>query len=129
MARSFSKRLGTVDHEARMHFDGDLHSVIGGELGALDPIRRDHFVPLPAQHFQIFRRPWAGHPVGIFRGRRIAGASAEIDHHGHAQFFGQQNGLAVHFAVVARVIGIRMQRISVAAQGADGESLDRSVVS
>ena len=32
MARSFSMRLRAVDDEAGMHFDGDLHAVILGEL-------------------------------------------------------------------------------------------------
>src|ERR1035438_1255134 len=66
-------RLRTVNHEPRMHFDSDLHSVIGRKLRVLGPIRRNHLVPLPIQHLQIFRRPWARHPVWSRGMRRIAG--------------------------------------------------------
>src|SRR5208282_4745116 len=38
-------RLRTIDYEAGMHFDGDLHAMIRGELRVLDPIGRDDFVP------------------------------------------------------------------------------------
>ena len=42
-------RLRAIDDEPGMHFDGDLHAVVGGELRVLDPIGRDHFVPLPVE--------------------------------------------------------------------------------
>jgi hypothetical protein len=116
-------RLRAIDDEAGVHFNGDLHAVIFGELGVLDPVRRDHFVPLPGEHFQIVRRPGAGDPVGIFRGRRIAGATAEIHHHGDTEFFGQPDGPLAHVLVAFRLQLGGVQRVAVATQRADGDSV------
>ena len=116
-------RLGTVDHEARMHLDGDLDAVIGGELRVLRPIGRHHFVPLPLENLEIVGRPRAGDPVGPFGVRRIARAAAEIDHHRHAELLRQQDRLPAGFLVVLRALLVGMQRIAVAAQRADAEAV------
>jgi len=112
-----------VDHEPRMHLDGDFDAVIGGELRLPDPIGRHHLLPLPLEDLEVIRRPRAGHPIGPFRLRGIARTAAEIHHHRHAQLLRQPDGFAAHLLVVFGVRPIRMQRIPVAAQCADGEPL------
>jgi len=58
-----------------MHFDRDLHAVVGGELRVLNPIGRDYFVPLPVQDLVIVGTSRARDPVGSGGVERIAGAS------------------------------------------------------
>ncbi len=116
-------RLRVVDDEPGMHFDGDLHAMVGGELCVFDPVGRDHFAPLPVEHLQVIGRPGAGHPVGSSGMGRIAGASGEIDHHGDAELFGKQDGLAAYLAVVLRMSLIGMQRVAMTTQGADADSV------
>jgi type 1 glutamine amidotransferase len=115
--------LRIVDHESGVHFDGDLHAVIGSEAGVLDPVRRDHFVPLPIQHLQEVWRPGARHPVGGGGVGRIARTSGEVDHHRDAELLGQQYGLAGDFAIVLRMRLIRMERIPVTTQGTDADAV------
>ena len=61
----------------------------------------------------------------MLRLRRIAGAAGKIDHHRHAQLLRQPNGLAADVLIVPGAVAIRMQRIAVAAQRADGETVIR----
>src|SRR5258706_6797936 len=86
-------RLGAIDDEARMHFDGDLDAMIFSELRVPGPIRNYFLVPLPCQNIQILRWPWAGHPIRILGLVAIAGASREIDHNRHAELLSEQYGL------------------------------------
>ncbi len=116
-------RLRTVHDEARMHFDRDLHAVIFGEFGVLDPIRLDFFLPLPREDVEIFRRPRAGHPVRIFRLVGIAGAARKIDHDGHFQLFGKPDGELAGLGVSFGDGFIGMQRIAMRAERADGKSV------
>ena len=116
-------RLRVVDNESRMHFDGDLYAVVGGELCVFDPIGRYHFIPLPVEHLEVIWRPGAGHPVGGGGMGRIAGASREVDNYGNPKLFGKQDGLAAYLAVVLRMGLIRMQRVAVTTQGTDADSV------
>src|SRR5271156_7200776 len=102
-----------------MHFDSELHTVMLGEFGVLDPIRRDHFVPLPVENLQIFRRPRTGHPIGRSGARRITGATRKVNHHGYPKFFREKDRLAAHRSVLLCARLVRMQGVSVTAQGAD----------
>ena len=61
--------------------------------------------------------------LGAVALRRVAGASGEVDDDGDAQLFGQQDRLAADFAIVLGARRVGMQRIAVAAQGADGEAV------
>ena len=96
-----------------MHFDGDLHVVIGGELRVFDPIGSDDLAPLPVEDLEVIGRPRAGDPVGSGGMRRIAGASGEVDYHGDAQLLGEQDRLAAHLPVVLRPGFIGMQGVAV----------------
>ena len=106
-----------------MHFDGDLHAVVGGELAVLAPIGRDDFVPLPVEDFEVVGRPGAGDPVGSGRVRRVAGASGEVDDNGDAELFGEQDRFATDLAVFLGARRVGMQGVAVAAQGADGDAV------
>jgi hypothetical protein len=99
--------------------------MIGGELGLTDPVRLDDFLPLPLERVEILGRPRTGDPIGPLRTGRIARAAREIDHHRYAQLFGEADSLAAHFLVMLGVVPIRVQGVSVAAEGADGEALVR----
>src|SRR5277367_5668332 len=68
-------RLRTVDYESGMHFDRDLHTVIGGKFCMFYPIGRDYFGPLPVENFEVIGRPRAGDPVGSSGMKRIAGTA------------------------------------------------------
>src|SRR5271169_443009 len=115
----FEHRLRTIDHEPGMHFDGDLHAVISSELCVVDPIRCDYFAPLPVEDLEVIGRPGAGDPVGSSGRGRIAGASGEVDYHGDAELFGEQDGFAADLPVMLRTGFIRMQRVAVTTQSAD----------
>ena len=39
-------RFRIIDDEAGMHFDGDLHAVIGGELATLRPVGNRFLFPV-----------------------------------------------------------------------------------
>ena len=114
--------LRAIGDEAGMHFDGDLDAVILGELRVPGPIGRHLLLPLPIQSLQIFGRPRTGDPVRILGVVAIARAAGEIDHHGHAQLFGQAHGLAAGFLESFCEGRVRMQRISMTAQRADGKA-------
>src|SRR5260370_35262626 len=86
-------RLGTIDDEARMHFDGDLDAMIFSELRVPGPIRNYFLVPLPFQNIQIFRWLRAGHPIRILGLVAIARASSEIDHNWNPELLRHQYGL------------------------------------
>ena len=120
--------LRAVGHEAGMHFDGDLHAVIGGEFGLLDPVGRHLGFPLPLQDLQVVRRPGAGDPVGPLGFVAIARAAGKIDDHGNAQFLGQADGFAADVLIVLGALLIGVQRIAVAAQRADGEAVIRQLL-
>src|SRR5579864_3130205 len=49
-------RLRTVDNEARMHLDCNLHPVVSSKLRVLDPVGCDHLVPLPVKDRAEVRR-------------------------------------------------------------------------
>src|ERR1035438_8381123 len=51
--------------------------------------------------------------------------TAEIHHHLDAELLGQPDGLLADVLIVGRPVLIRMQRVAVAAQGADGDSVVR----
>ena len=116
------QRLRAIDDEAGMHLDRDLDAVIFRELRVPGPIGRDFLLPLPFEELPDIRAARAGDPVGILRAIAIAGASGKIDHHGHAEPLGQAYGLAAGFLKSFGEARVRMQRISVAAQRADGKA-------
>jgi hypothetical protein len=109
-----------VDDESWMHFDGDLHAMVGGEFSMLDPVGRHHFVPLPVENLEVVGRPGASDPVRSSRVRRVAGTAGEIHDHRDAEPFGEQDGLAAHFLVEFGAGFIGMQRVAVATERADG---------
>jgi len=94
--------------------------MLGGEFGPLLPVGDDYLVPLPGEDLLEMGRPGAGDPVGILRGVAVAGAAGEIDHHGHAEALGQQDGLAIDFPIDAGDLLVGVERVAMAAQGADG---------
>ena len=104
-----------------MHLDGNLHAMICSKLGALDPVGRDHLVPLPAEHVGIIGRPRTGDPVGRLCASMVSRATAEVDNDGYTEFFGKEDGLAVDVAVMMGSLRIGMQGIAVAAERADGD--------
>ena len=116
-------RFRAVNDEAGMHFDGDLHAVVGGEFAVLAPIGSDHFVPLPVEDFEVVGRPGTGDPVGSGRVRGVAGTSGEIDDNGDAELFGQQDRLATDLAVFLGARRVGMQRIAVTAERADRDAV------
>ncbi len=71
--------FGIIDHETRVHFDGDLHAMVFRKLSALRPVGNDFLLPLPFQDFLVVGRPGCGRPVGIFGIVRIAWAAGEVD--------------------------------------------------
>src|SRR5882762_7875630 len=50
-------RLRTINHEPRMHFDGDLDLMLRRKLCPFYPVWCYNFVPLPRQDIEIFGRP------------------------------------------------------------------------
>jgi len=106
-----------------MHFDRDLHAVIGGEFAVLLPVGRDLLVPLPCQQVKVFRRPRTRHPVRILRFVAVAGATGKIDHDRHFELFRQQHRLAAHILVFLRHCCVGVQGIAVRTQRADGKSI------
>ncbi len=118
----FQQGLRAVDDEAGVHLDGDLDAVIFGELRLPGPIGRNFLLPLPCEQLQIFGRPWTRDPVGILGVVAVAGAAGKINHHGHAELLGQAHGLPAGLLKGFRESRVRMQRISVTAQRADGKS-------
>ena len=119
--------LRAVGYEAGMHFDGDLNAVVGGEFGLLDPVGGDLGFPLPLQDLQVIRRPGTGDPVGPLGFVAVAGAAGKIDDHGDAQFLGQTDGFAAGFLIMPGALLVGVQRVAVAAQGADGEAVVRQL--
>src|ERR1700722_422684 len=117
--------LRVVDYKSRMHFNGDLYPVFGGELRVCDPIRRNHFTPLPVENLEVIGRPGAGDPVGSGGVERIAGAPREVHNHGNAKLLGEQDGLAAHVAVPLRPSFIGMQCVAVRTQGTDAGTVVR----
>ena len=116
-------RLGAVDNESRMHFDGDLYSVVRGEFCMLDPVGCDDFIPLPVKHFAEIRRPRARDPVRCGGVWRISRATGKIHCHGDSQLFGQKDGLTACLTMRLGDGLVRVQPIAVAAQSADGEAV------
>src|SRR5579864_418309 len=78
--------LGVIHHEAGMHLNGNFHTMVRGEFRVLDPIGRNHLVPLPVENFAVVRRPWAGDPVGGGSIRGIARTSGKVNDHRNAEF-------------------------------------------
>src|SRR6267143_4194004 len=65
------QRLRVVHHEIRVHFKPQaLHSMLARELRRFLPVRNDLLLPLPFQHFLIFRRPAVVDPVRLSVSRR-----------------------------------------------------------
>src|SRR5436190_21228887 len=102
-----------------MHFDSDLHPVIGSEFGVFDPVRGHHFVPLPVENHAILGRPGTRHPIGRDSVRRVPRASGKVDNYRNSQLFGEQNGLATYLTILTRACLVGMQWIAVTTQGAD----------
>ncbi len=122
-APQLQHRLGAVDDESGMHLDGDLDAVIGREPGALSSSTGDHLRPTASR--SVSRKSGGQGQVtqlGALALGRVAGAAAEVDHHRNAQRLGQQDRLAVHFPVLLGDRRVRVQRVAVAAQRADGEA-------
>src|SRR5579864_3472987 len=108
-------RLRTVDHEAGMHFDRNLYSMISGKLRMLDPVGCNYLVPLPIKDRAEVWRPRARDPVGRDSVGRIPGATGEVHHDGNAEFLGQQDGLAARLPMRLPEGLVRVQRIAVTA--------------
>jgi hypothetical protein len=106
-----------------MHFDGNLYAMVGGKFPMLNPIGRHHLVPLPVEDFEEVGRPWAGDPVGGGRVGRVARTAREIHHHGNAQLFSEQDGLAARLASQLGAGLVGMQRVAVATERADGRAV------
>ena len=117
------ERLAVVAHEAGVQLQGNLrHAVLPGEGDEALPVGDQHLIPLVVQNSQIVVRPGAGHPVGIFGFRAVPGAAGEAGDGVDAELFRQQHRLA-HIAVIALRQGlVRVDGVSVAGQGADGEA-------
>ncbi len=81
--------LGTIHDKAGMHLDGNLDAVILGEFAVFGPVRNHFFLPLPIEHFQVLRRPGAGHPVRELGVVAVAGTAGEINHYRDAQLGGK----------------------------------------
>jgi hypothetical protein len=103
-------------------------SMVRGEFALSGPVRRDFGFPLPFQDFKVVRGPWAGDPIRPLGTIAVSRAAGKIDDHRHAQFFGQQYGLAADRLIVLRALLIRVQRVAVAAQRADAEAAIRQFV-
>ena len=91
-------------------------------VGCGAPVGRDDLIPLPGEDLEIVRRPRTGDPVGCGGLGRVAGAAGEIDDDGDAEFFRQQDGLATDIAVVRGANRIRVERVAVATERADGDA-------
>ena len=105
-----------------MGFDRDGDAVIGGKRRGVGPIRNRLLVPLPLEHLEELRWPRCGDPVGMPGAIRIAGTSGERHHGRHLQFFGEAHRLPEQRVSVPGNDRIRVQRIAVAREGADGQA-------
>ncbi len=106
-----------------MHFDGDLHAMIGGKFSMLRPIGSYHFVPLPIEDLAVFRRPGTGNPIWADCARGVTRTAGEIHNHRDAQLLGQENSSPTCFAVLLGQGLVRVQRVAVTAQGAYAATL------
>src|SRR5579862_164479 len=102
-----------------MHFDRDLHAMIGGEAAVLFPERRDLLIPLPFENVEVLGGPRTGEPVREAGAVAIAGAAGEIDDYRDAEAFGKQDRLAAHLAMRLAGFAIGMQGVPVATERAD----------
>ena len=72
------QRFGIINAEAGVHFERNLlHAVLFCEFHGVFPIGNQHLVPLIVQNIEVFRRPRAGYPVGLFGIGISAGATGE----------------------------------------------------
>ena len=121
--RRSQHRFRIVSDKAGMHFDRDLHAMVRRELAMLLPVRSDL-----ASHCHLSRSRYSGGQgqvtqFGYLRFVAVAGTAGEIDHHRHAEPARQFHRLAAHFPMSLRDVAVGMQRVSVAAQRADGEAV------
>src|ERR1035438_2441716 len=78
-------RFRVVSHKAGMHFDRDLHAMIGREPAMLLPVGSDLAFPLPLEQLEVIGRPRASDPVRVPRFLAVTRAPGEVDHDRHAE--------------------------------------------
>ena len=112
------ERFRVVNHEARMHLEGDFaNATLFCELGCPRPIRENDLVPLVLQDLQEVRGPWAGYPIGGFVSRGAARAAAEINNGVHAQSLSQLQGFAKIGIIGSGTAFVRVDGIAGAVEG------------
>src|SRR5206468_2579598 len=72
---------------------------------------------------EILRWPWAGDPVRKAVGRGAAGATGEVHDGRDAQLLCEQDGSAAGLDGLLCKLLDRIERVAVAAKGADGEAV------
>src|SRR5437867_9106420 len=111
------QRHGVVHHETGMHLERQfMHSVIARELSGLLPVRNHSFLPLPVENLRILGRPAIGRPIGHGVGCIASRASRESDDDTNSQTFRQLHGAPEYLRVALRTLGVRMKRVTVAAE-------------
>ena len=114
------KRLRVVNAEARVHLEGDfLDSVLRREGRGLLPVGNQNLVPLPVENLRVVVRPRACDPVGVLRIGAVAGAAGEADYRVDAELLAHEDRVDEVVVVLFRDFLVRVDRIAVAAEGAD----------
>jgi len=114
-------RLRVVDHEARVHLDGDLHAVVAGELGVARPVGDDLALPLPVEDLREVVGPRARHPVGVLGVIRVPRAPREVDHDLDAQLLGEADRVLGRLLVGGRHLLAGVERVAVAGERREAE--------
>ena len=94
-----------------------------GELGALLPVRDHLLFPLPFQEVKVVGRPGRWRPTGILGVVGVAGTAGEVDDRFDAELLGQEDGLSADLDTILSELFVRMERVAVTTQGADGDAL------
>ena len=104
--------FGGMDDHARVGFEGDFHTVLGGEIIFFLPERDDDLVPLVVGGFGELAGPGAGYEVGRLVGGASAGAAGEVDQD-RVELGGQQYTIAMYRLVGLGDLLVGVDRISV----------------
>ena len=113
------ERIGVVGDESRVQLDRDPHATVPGVGRRFRPVGSGPLVPLPLEGLGEVRRPGAGHPVRLHGLRPTARAAGEGDHRRHPELLGELHRIAVVAIVRLGDLAPRMERITMAGEGAD----------
>src|SRR5689334_668983 len=97
--------------------------MVFSEFSMFHPVRSDFLLPLPVEKLEVFRGPGASDPIRKLGLIAVTRTPSEIDYNGNSQLCCKFDRPFAGIGIVLRDSGIRMECVSVAAEGADRKTV------